>query len=269
MGHFAPRQCGVLPHEAHLIRPVKRSEVTILVKLTINTGPMGLNMDVLEDLFSRREMFYSLTTEHTDDFENVGDIKVVESEDVVEDAVDYMTTNLMGEMRYPGKSYAIAMLYAHWLEQLGAGPMLINLTRADLLNNDDPHFVPIDYMGSEVCETYTKIMERLSFFPDLHDTSRYGHCEYLMMTRKYFLEEFMLTKEQREILPFIPYEKMHFRLSEASEAKIKELTDFWLGDNDSKYWVAVDLETGLVMLSEQSNEQVYVVGPGLFHPVPR
>jgi hypothetical protein len=225
---------------------------------------MELSMDILEDFFSRREMYYNLSSGHSDDFANTEDIRVVMSDEILQDAVDYITVNLVGEMRYPGKSYAIAMLYAHWLEQLGAGPMLLILSRPDLLNNDDPHFTPLDFSQDSI---YMKILEEVTL-PDLHDTSKYEHLEYLMMTRKYFLEEFMLTEEQREIMPFIPQPGMSFVLSDISSEKIKELSDFWLADSDLRYWVAVDPRNNRVRIEQVENEHVYVVGPNLFHSVP-
>lgn len=230
-------------------------------------------MEPLEYFRMRRSSFYAFTTEHTDDLATEK-IKITHSnETIVEDAVNYITKNLIGELRYPGKSYAIAILYAHWLEQLGVGCLWHNLELQDLLGNDDPHFKHVEAPNT-VWKVYEEILEKLDYYlPDLHFASKSSN-EYLMMTRQYFLEEFMLTPEQRELLPFIPEWGLTFRRSPEEYCSperdkfLQFIANFWLADSSLHYRISMTKGGTITVVPDVIGRYEVHVGPEIFLPIP-
>lgn len=145
----------------------------------------------------RRRTYYALADGFSDDFAG-NTVPVVESfSTIVEDATRYLTVH-REEMFYPGKSYAIALCYAHWLSQLGAGGMLGILSDPSLLNGDDPYFVPLG--DAHIDDIYIKIIESTEL-PDLFDDL--SHLPYLEMTRNYFMDEFLLGTDSLVSYPLI------------------------------------------------------------------
>ena len=141
----------------------------------------------------RRQTFYSIFQENLTDKLEDNKIPIVESYDtIVIDAVNYAIAHEQ-VMKYPGKSYSIAIHYASWLEDEFGVDFYETLSDPDLLP-DDPYFVP--YKSDP--ETYDEILKILDGFGQHIDAESQP---YLKMTRDYFLQEFLLDEVGRSILP--------------------------------------------------------------------
>lgn len=123
----------------------------------------------------RQEIYHRLSTEHRDDLKNFS-VELVD--DIAGTAVRYFRERDIGWL-YPGKSYAVAVLYARWLAEEFGEDFYAALDDAELLYNNDPYFVPYskdpanyDLVIAAVPEDMTQGM-----IPDI---------------RQYFVEEFML-----------------------------------------------------------------------------
>ena len=130
----------------------------------------------------------------TDLSDNV-DIPIVKrnkKEHIIEDAINYITVH-RDAMFYPGKTYAIAIMYASWIEDEFGGEFYDILDDSELLF-DDEDFVPY----SKDKETYDKIIRYVDW---LNDNAKYENLPYLKQTRQYFEQEFMLDDNGLKILP--------------------------------------------------------------------
>lgn len=229
-------------------------------------------MESLDYFWMRRATYYGMGHDNSDNLNDSNVIVVENNDTIVQDACDYLKYNLKGVMRYPGKSYAIAILYAHWLEQLGVGALISNLSLPDLLAGDDPHFTPFSF-ENDSHKLYYEIFEKVNYnLPDLHNNDSYYKLEYLMMTRDYFLKEFMLNPIQRELMPFEPEWPLEFRFNEGIrdhalfEEYIKSLYTVWLSDTEDKFYVYVNAG-GVVRLEPfYEREERFIVGPDGFQP---
>lgn len=127
----------------------------------------------------RQELYHRLNRQHSDDL-NQFDIEI--SDDIVGVALSYLRQRDIGWV-YPGKSYAVGLLYAVWLSREFGGEMLDYLDDPDLLYNNDPYFVPY----SQDAATYHAILdawdgdEQQGMVPDI---------------RSYFEQEFMLCEQE-------------------------------------------------------------------------
>lgn len=101
---------------------------------------------------------------------------------VIRDALNYISFQ-QDDMFYPGKSYAVAAMYAKYVSQLTNYPIRSILDFPDLLNNDDPYF-----------KTYSEdpvVYESIIDYVDKHfDIEKECPTRYTEMTRKYFMVEF-------------------------------------------------------------------------------
>jgi hypothetical protein len=141
----------------------------------------------------RRQTFYSIFKDSLTDKLEDNKIAIVENYDtIVTDAVNYAISHEY-IMRYPGKSYSIAIHYASWLEDEFGVDFYETLDDPELLP-DDPYFVRY----SEDKETYDEILKLLDFFGRDIDGEKQP---FLKMTREYFLQEFLLDEVGRSILP--------------------------------------------------------------------
>lgn len=123
----------------------------------------------------RQELFHRLNPEFVDDLNK---IEIEISEDIVGTAVKYLTQRDVG-WYYPGKSYAVAVLYAKWISEEFGGEFLEHLDDPGLLYFNDPYFVPY----GEDPETYDKIIAHMPEDPS---------SGMIPEMRSYFEKEFML-----------------------------------------------------------------------------
>lgn len=142
----------------------------------------------------RRKTFYALNGDNfSDKLDGCGVMMMYNPNTIVSDAVNYSISH-DPIMRYPGKSYSIAIHYASWLEDYFGVDFKTTLDDIDLLP-DDPYFVPY----SKDKEAYDEILDIL----DGVNNWVIGRDQvYLEMTYKYFLQEFMLDEIGRSILPY-------------------------------------------------------------------
>lgn len=91
----------------------------------------------MEEWKVRQEIYHRLKTAHSDD---LADKQVVETKDVVKDAIRYFQERDIGWL-YPSKSYMVGICYARWLSEYFGGRALEYLEDPDLLFGNDPYFV--------------------------------------------------------------------------------------------------------------------------------
>lgn len=209
----------------------------------------------------RRKTYYALNPEHTDSFDN-NDIKIEECElTVVQDAKNYISTGMEGKMCYPGKSYAIATLYASWLSQICPSYDIFSfLMDSDLLNGDDPYFKNIENYDDDQFVLYSMIISK--DLPCLFDLEYYKDKKYLSMTRDYFLKEFMLTEESKEILPFKPDWSFNLKNNGYYWYEISEICDSLLSQSEIDYTVKVTKENIILTPKQNTIYATYKVGKG-------
>jgi hypothetical protein len=127
----------------------------------------------------RQDIFYRQHTGEFDDNLNTKDVIV--SDDIVDNAIRYFTSTDQGWI-YPAKSYAVAILYAMWIQEEFGEDFYEVLDDPELLYNNDPYFVPYSHDQA----TYDSIIYDLpqdmtgGMIPDI---------------RRYFEEEFLLNAE--------------------------------------------------------------------------
>jgi len=131
----------------------------------------------------------------TDDLELIGDYNDdrTDPEEIIQDATNYFLTH-SSTMKYPGKSYAIAIQFASWIEDVFGDDFYKTLSDPTLLPNDR-YFVP--YMEAQ--EIYDKILEGADVINDIKDEISL-ELPYLNQTKNYFFEEFLLNKEGLQLL---------------------------------------------------------------------
>ncbi len=125
----------------------------------------------------RQEVYHRLREENPDDLNNI-DIQMTEN--VVEEAIDYFKTKNKGWI-YPAKSYMVGICYSKWLSERFGDTPLSYLDNPNLLYSNDPFFVPY----SEDKETYDKILETVTWDFD----KQQGMCPDVWV---YFMDEFLL-----------------------------------------------------------------------------
>jgi hypothetical protein len=141
----------------------------------------------------RRQTFYAMNgDDFTDDLDKNEIPMIFDQDTVVVDAVNYAIAH-DSVMRYPGKSYSIAIHYASWLEDFFGVNFYEVLDDPELLP-DDPYFVPY----SKDKGTYDEIIRILDH---VNDWVIGEDQPYLKMTYQYFLQEFMLDEFGRTIFP--------------------------------------------------------------------
>jgi hypothetical protein len=102
----------------------------------------------------RQEVYHRLTLDHGDDLNKcIIDIAV---DDIARTAIRYFNEQDPGWL-YPAKSYAVAVLYSHWLCEEFNEDFISALDDPDLLYVNDPYFVPY----SKDKQNYIKIIAAL------------------------------------------------------------------------------------------------------------
>jgi len=132
----------------------------------------------MEEWKVRQEVYHRLHKEHSDDLNN---IEVTVTEDVVDHAVDYFV-NKQKSWFYPSKSYMVAICYSKWLAEHFGGIPEDYLNDSELLYKNDPFF--IEY--SKDPETYHKILNKINgwFFDETSGM--------VPDVKQYFLKEFLI-----------------------------------------------------------------------------
>jgi hypothetical protein len=148
----------------------------------------------------RRNIFYSMLPpdhKHGDEPELFNGIvhKNFTKTNIIQDAINYITIH-RDDLYYPGKSFAVAIMYASWIEDEFAGEDLYTLLDdPDLLPGDD-YFVPY----SQAKDIYDSIIEFIDNNMNC-DIPNDVQLPYVEMTKHYFEKEFMLDEEGLKILP--------------------------------------------------------------------
>lgn len=106
------------------------------------------------------------------------EIIMVPRESLLEDILAHFVS-LPPVFKYPSKSYVVAIIYSHLLSVHFGGEFISYLDDAELLYNNDPHFV--QYSGDK--EMYDSILSTITLDP----TSRpFRHIQ------EFFNEEFLI-----------------------------------------------------------------------------
>ncbi|MFN8847102.1 MAG: hypothetical protein ACK5V3_11190 [Bdellovibrionales bacterium] len=134
----------------------------------------------------RQELYHRLTahSDRGDDFEQMQIVFEWDEDSIVQRALEYpifQNENLY----YPGKSYAVAIIYAQLLSKHFNENLIELLDDPQLLFGNDPYFKTY----SEAKEIYDRILKE---FPDLNLSKPAEYSEDMNRTLQYFKEEFML-----------------------------------------------------------------------------
>lgn len=105
-----------------------------------------------------QRVYNQLVTDHPDDFANM---EIIEDDELVDNALAYFKAATF-PLIYPAKSYAVAIIYAHTLNELYGIDKYEILDDPDLFLGQDPYFVPY----SQNPEAYDRIMARLNMLPN-------------------------------------------------------------------------------------------------------
>lgn len=139
----------------------------------------------------RQELFHALNP-------NPGDLDVVipydhvKSDELAFQVVDYLL-NKDHVISYPAKSYAVAVIYAHLLEQHFGVPFGESLNDPMLLYGNDPHYVPYTddpevyhTIHQNVCLDEGITYGLLHEFPQVVATVDYFNREFFINPNPYF-----------------------------------------------------------------------------------
>lgn len=129
----------------------------------------------------RQHMFHALE-EPGDEFNAMSFLRNYEADyELINEIVEYFTT-ASDIIRYPSKSYAVAIIYAKLLDQYFGEDFYESLNDPDLLHGNDVFFVPYN----EAKHIYDAVLGEISleFNTNLPQVNT---------TVSYFLEEFYLT----------------------------------------------------------------------------
>ena len=141
----------------------------------------------------RRACFYSTRNDQDfDDYLNEDDIEIIErfdDEDIMEDAILYLTTHREA-LYYPGKSFAIAVIYANKINEHFGDDVRETLKDPDLLF-DDPYFEPYNENTEDIYEEILgKLGDGVGFEVD-------ENLPYLQRTLDYCEQELMLNEDTK------------------------------------------------------------------------
>lgn len=126
------------------------------------------------------QKIYNRTQSHEDLIENWEFTENHDPQAIIRYAVSYLTEDCPS-VEYPGKSYAVAVLYSHYIEKYFGTPLLESLDSGDLMDGMDKYFVPY----SQSREVYDSIMAALP--GDYHPDLTLGQIK---MTHQFFMKEF-------------------------------------------------------------------------------
>jgi hypothetical protein len=143
----------------------------------------------MKDWKVRQEIYHRLTAhiDRGDDLDNFEVIEEHEPEKILQRALEYPFIQ-RHELYYPGKSFAIAVIYARLLEKLFKEDPIEALRDPMLLYGNDPFFKTYD----ECPEVYDQLLQQLPQTVEFDDPQ---WSDDMKRTLQYFKDEFMLEKE--------------------------------------------------------------------------
>lgn len=130
--------------------------------------------------FKARQKVYNLIEKPGDSIEELGYVEKNDVTDIIKYATCYLTSETQS-LEFPGKSYAVAILYALLIEKYFAVPFFESLDDPDLFVGTDRYFVPY----SQSKEIYDQILSRTGL-----DLSMFENLPQVQKTIDYFLKEF-------------------------------------------------------------------------------
>lgn len=104
---------------------------------------------------------------------------------IIQYATDYFFHECP-DLVYPGKSYAVAIIYALFIEKYFGEDFYISLNDPELLCSNDKYFKP--YSASS--KIYDQILENIKFKQDKFEINT--KLSQIESTRNYFMREFNL-----------------------------------------------------------------------------
>jgi len=137
-----------------------------------------------------RQKIYHLMTAYDDRGDSLLEQKIIEEfdhETIIERALSYPIIQ-SSTLFYPGKSYAVAVVYAILLSKYFGGDIISYLSDSELLFNNDPYFKPYQLAPN----IYDKI---LLSFPQNFEENMNDYTLDFQKTVDYFMKEFLLHEE--------------------------------------------------------------------------
>lgn len=149
----------------------------------------------MKDWQIRHRIFHSVfkLMDMGDDLSKEIIIEENDKDSIVERAIQYPTIQTK-ELYYPGKSYAVGIIFAKLLEIHFQEKFYDSLDSEDLLFENDPYFVP--YSADK--NTYDDIIQSFPF--ELLENPKNG-TDNFQKTCEYFMKEFLLHDETKMLLP--------------------------------------------------------------------
>lgn len=149
----------------------------------------------MKDWHIRHRIFHQLFKDMDmgDDLSKETIIEEFEEEVIVQRAIDYPKLQTR-ELYYPGKSFAVAVIFAKLLEKHFKEDFLTSLDDPLLLYGNDPYFVPYH----EAPQIYDQIIKNFPF--NLLESPLLG-SENFQKTCEYFEKEFLIHDSTRIYAP--------------------------------------------------------------------
>ncbi len=129
-----------------------------------------------------------------DDLSEEEIIEEFESEKIIQRALSYPIKQTK-ELYYPGKAYAIGIIFAKLIEHHFNEDFYECLNNENLLYGNDPYFKKYE----DDKDTYDKIIENFPF--DILFNEDLECSENFLRTYDYFLREFLLHDDNKHLLP--------------------------------------------------------------------
>ena len=150
----------------------------------------------MKDWHIRHKIFHQIFKDMDlgDDLSKETIIKEYEKDKIIQRALEYPVIQTK-ELYYPGKSYAVAIIFAKLLEHHFSEDFFECLNDPKLLYENDPYFIPYH----EDKNTYDQIINNFPF--ELILSSKKQCSENLEKTLTYFLKEFLLHEETKMFAP--------------------------------------------------------------------
>lgn len=131
-------------------------------------------------LYKVIQKVYNRTAKHTDDIRHMNYNENFNENDVAQYAIRYLTS-VVSELQFPGKSYAVAILYSYLIEKHFKVPFFESLKDPDLFDGTDKYFRPYQ----ESPQIYDLILEAVG-----EDIGKSFQFSQVQKTHEYFLKEF-------------------------------------------------------------------------------
>jgi hypothetical protein len=150
----------------------------------------------MKDWHIRHKIFHQVFqgTDMGDDLSKEVIIEEYQKEKIIQRALEYPSIQTK-ELYYPGKSYAVAIIFAKLLEIHFSENFYTALNDSLLLYGNDPYFKPY----SEDKKTYDRIIELFPFNIIIDDSIECS--DNFLKTHTYFLKEFLIHDDTKMFLP--------------------------------------------------------------------